>query len=423
MQLPQVKEERDLLLKKIYDYCVKVNWQKTKLDEMARELGTTRTNLRKLAKKYAKETLTAENYQKLIEQVDEIIDFEKTNSRTKLTQVNPILLELYNKETYYLWETKKEKELVLKYIYEYCIKANWEDNELKKLATKLNIPISKLKNIAKKYAKDTLSNKEYESLNKHINEIITSNLEIKKITLPQINPILEKLLGKKTYLLWENEEEKELVLKYIYNHCNEIKFSKEKVEQFSNWLGIHPYKISEFYKEYTLKYLKWTKEEYHIKRCEYLRNIKHIPETKKIYDGLLNAISVEEIIQIIASSKLEFQVIENDIKNYVTKYHNGKSEIKENLENKIKIYIDYTSNLILSNQVNTQEQIVVAITLVKLFVESKKSLTKDEFLQKKGINTKIFTNYLSLVMLNNFNLFNLYALKITDPNNVSRKKI
>ena len=73
MQLPQVKEERDLLLKKIYDYCVKVNWQKTKLDEMARELGTTRTNLRKLAKKYAKETLTVENYQKLIEQVDEII--------------------------------------------------------------------------------------------------------------------------------------------------------------------------------------------------------------------------------------------------------------------------------------------------------------------------------------------------------------
>ena len=93
MELPQNKVERNILLKKIFDYCIKVNWQKTKLDELARELGTTRTDLRKLAKRYAKEILSSEEYKNLCEEVDEIVDFERKDTKTKLSIVNPILLK------------------------------------------------------------------------------------------------------------------------------------------------------------------------------------------------------------------------------------------------------------------------------------------------------------------------------------------
>lgn len=288
MKLPQSKEEKNKLLKKIYDYCIKVNWQKTKLDELARELGTTRTELRNLAKRYAKKILDTKAYENLCQQVDEIVDFEKKDTKTKLPILNPILLDKIGKETYLLWETKEEKELVLKYIYDYCIKVKWDKNELEKLAKKLGITVIRLKEHAKKYVKGYLPSEAYELVKQQINEAATSKRELKKLTIPIINPILLEKFGKTTYLLWENEEEKELILKFIYEYCNKYNFSNKSIEQLSKLLGISPYRINKCYQEYTFKYLKLTKEEYHKKRNEYAqrKRSKNIPKTKQTNESL-----------------------------------------------------------------------------------------------------------------------------------------
>lgn len=424
MQLPQVKEERDLLLKKIYDYCVKANWQKTKLDEMARELGTTRTNLRKQAKKYAKKILTAENYQKLIEHVDEIIDFERKDTKTKLTVINPILLTITGKSTYLLWETEEEKKLVLKTIYDYCINENWDKLKLEELAKNLGFSYTKIKELAKKYVKEYFPPKEYVLLIHEINDNSISNRELNKITLSVVNPILLQKLGKSTFLLWESEEEKELVLKYIYLFCDKFNFSNEKIEQLSNYLGISSYKINEFYKEYVFKYLKWTKEEYHKKRCKYAQNnrLKKEPESKKIYDSLLIVSSIEDILKIINNSKLKIQTIKRGISNYTNTYHNGNQNIKKDLSEKINRYIDYESKQKLSTNKNVTEQITIASTIIKAFVDSQKYLTVEDFCKKEGIDKEIFNEYLSIILDYNLELFNQYSFKITN-NNVLINKI
>lgn len=425
MQLPQVKEERDLLLKKIYDYCVKVNWQKTKLDEMARELGTTRTDLRKLAKRYAKEILSSEEYKNLCEKVDEIVDFERKDTKTKLSIINPILLTITGKSTYLLWETEEEKELVLKTIYEYCINENWDKLKLEELAKNLGLSYTKIKELAKKYVKEYFPPKEYELLINEINDNSISNRELNKITLSVVNPILLQKLGKSTFLLWESEEEKELVLKYIYLFCDKFNFSNEKIEQLSNWLGIHPYKINEFYKEYVFKYLKWTKEQYHQKRCKYVQNnrLKKEPESKKIYDSLLIVSSIEDILKIINNSKLKIQTIKRGISNYINTHHNGNKNIKKDLSEKINRYIDYESKQRLSTNKNVTEQITIASTIIKAFVDSEKYLTVEDFCKEKGIDKEIFNEYLSIILDYNLELFNQYSLKITNNSNILINKI
>ena len=299
MQLPENKEEKNMLLKTIFDYCVEVNWQKTSLDKKARELGTTRTKLRKLAKSYAKKNLNYEEYQKLCQELEEILDFEKKDTRSKLNVINPILLEKINKSTYLLWENKEEREIVLEYIYNYCTKENWDKNKLNELAKKLGITIDRLKVHAKKYAKEHLSFEDYQLVEQQIKESAITSRELKKIKLTIINPIILQELNKTTYLLWENEKEKELVLKYIYEYCVKSRFNGSNIESLAQWLGITKENINEYCKEYALEYLKWTKEQYFRKRCEYLKNSLEFPNI------------LEEIKQIIAYIK--FGIIENRI--------------------------------------------------------------------------------------------------------------
>lgn len=112
----QYIEDRELLSKKIYDYCVKVEWEPNKLEEFAKELNLTSKTVKRLAKEYAKKNLEEEEYKRLLKQINE--GNKKENKRNlKLYIINPILLELKGKKTYYLWENDEEKELVFKYIY------------------------------------------------------------------------------------------------------------------------------------------------------------------------------------------------------------------------------------------------------------------------------------------------------------------
>lgn len=110
---------------------------------------------------------------------------------------------------------------------------------------------------------------------------INGTLDLNLI-LSIINPILQKKTGKITYELWETDEEKELVLKYIYYYCYNFNFSNTSIEQLSNLLGISKSIINECCKEYALKCLQWTETQYNQKRfeCSEILSKQKTPKSK-----------------------------------------------------------------------------------------------------------------------------------------------
>lgn len=432
MELPQIKEKREILLKKIYDYCIKVNWQMNKLEELAIELDFTSSELKELALTYASEHTTPKEYEDLCIHLASMADVTPLHYETKLNIVNPILLEKTGKITYFIWETKEEREIVLKYIYEYCINVNWSKLKLDELAIKLDINTTRIKKLAKQYAKKNLNPEEYNALINKINTILATERNLKKLTLPIINPILLKKANKTTYLLWENEEDKELVLKYIYYYCKNFKFAKYRIDQLSKFIRISSKKIKELCKEYALKYLKLSEEQYKQILNEYIEINKEDTrdrirekaknrdsKSKVIYDALLNASTLEEIIKILDKDDMsKGYILCSAIPNYIIIYHNGDEKIKEELKGKIKMYTDYISNLKKEQkqeqkEKEKQEKTTIAITTISSFINDTECNSIEYFCKKNAISKKEFTIYVDIVSEINFELFSQYDSKVT----------
>lgn len=292
MELPQIKEKRELLLKKIYNYCISVNWDIDKLEELAKELDLTSIRIKKLALTYARENLEPKDYNLFYKHATKTFNNSIKKYNKNLKVINPILLEKTEKTTYLLWETAEERKIVLKYIYEYCIKVNWNKFKIEELAIKLNIETTILKELALLYAKNNLTTEKFEKLKFKINEIFESEQDLKKIILPIINPILLNTTGKKTYLLWETSEEKELVSQYIYNHCNNSNWNSDEIEILAKKLKISNEEIKNLIEEYASKNLN--KEELNQLKLEINKVLNNRQELKPITLAIINPILLEK---------------------------------------------------------------------------------------------------------------------------------
>ena len=166
----QYTEDRELLSKKIYDYCIKVEWEPNKLEEFAKELGLTITIIKKLAKEYAKKNLDEEAFKQLSQKISDTNKRKTINNVPKLYIINPILLELREKETYYLWENAEEKEVVLEYIFNYCGGLNWQHDKYKELVERIGFDKAHIKLLIKKYVESYLSTEEYNLLMENMDE-------------------------------------------------------------------------------------------------------------------------------------------------------------------------------------------------------------------------------------------------------------
>jgi len=176
-----------------------------------------------------------------------------------------------------------------------------------------------------------------------------NNQKDKVEKLTKINPILQKLTGKNTYLLWENEEEKKIVLEYIYNYCENNIYDRVKIYELSVWSGLSYAQIDGYAKKYALEYLGYSLEKYTQRKITYgLRRRQHKNSEKKeiyyprIFDNILNAKTLEEIVQIASVPGIKLSTLRR-FDDYIRRHHNGDEKVKEKLKLKIKMYSDYIS--------------------------------------------------------------------------------
>jgi len=251
--------------------------------------------------------------------------------------------------------------------------------------------------------------------------------KVNAINLTKINPILHKLTGKTTYLLWENEEEKEMVLKYIYDYCENNIYDREKIYELSQWSGVSCNKIEEYSKKYAIEYLGHTIEEYNKRKLAYgrKRNQQKAEEKNlyypRIYEKILNAATLEEIINILSEPGIKLHTLMH-YKDYINRHCNGDNKVKEQLKLKIKMYIEYISdknrNELENKKIKEMQQIIsTAIEAIKKFINDTECYTIDYFCYKNGFDKKTFEEYITIIREYQTDLYNIYDKKINDIRN------
>jgi len=252
-----------------------------------------------------------------------------------------------------------------------------------------------------------------------------NNQKDKVEKLTKINPILQKLTGKNTYLLWENEEEKKIVLEYIYNYCENNIYDRVKIYELSVWSGLSYAQIDGYAKKYALEYLGYSLEKYTQRKITYgLRRRQHKNSEKKeiyyprIFDNILNAKTLEEIVQIASVPGIKLSTLRR-FDDYIRRHHNGDEKVKEKLKLKIKMYTDYISEknrIELENKKNNKihQVLSTAIETITKFINDTDCNTIEYFCYKYGLNKKTFEEYVTIIREYQIDLYNIYDKKIND---------
>ena len=391
------------ILRKICEYCEKANWDEEKIKTLAIEIGMSVEELIERAKKY-----------------QEIKEVGK-----KLDVINPILLKTLNKETYYLWENIKEKEIVLKYIFNYFVKVSLEQNEIEKLAKKLSLTSETLKKYYKYYISEYLTESQQKEIKLFEEKVAKKKRELlnkqkqedlikKGLSLPNTNPALLEVKHKKVNVMWEDENDRIIVLKYIYDYCVRNLFSRKYLKSLSERFGFHQgIKLIEKYaKEYALTYLHMSEEEYEQKRKEYseqllISNKQNMKNNKKIiYERILASRTVEEVVKIVDNCNFTSNELKSALVDYIIVHQNNDEEKERILKEKLSEYTAYKSKQsriarekqekIIREQ-EKEAKLQTAIKTIEYFITKTHYNNIEEFCDDFIVNRELFSYYVELI--------------------------
>lgn len=299
-------------------------------------------------------------------------------------------------------------ESLYKNAYDCCVKVNWDVDKLTR------------------YSKELIASPE---------EILKwGKLYQSKLThergpeITVVNPILLELYNKKVKVMWEDAYEKRLVLKYIYNYCEQNQYDEQAIVCLGERFGYLRYsnKILEYAKEYATTYLKMSSEEYKKRKEEYgkarLRQYYQERETKskKIFTNLLKAKTLEEIINVIENSDTSISSIRSLLGHYVMLHHNNDIEIEQILRKKITMYTNYTHELLVKRkeeearrlqETQDKKDLPEARKYIKKFITDSKVETKEQFCAVYNIEEKLFDYYVEVLNRQETELYNKYKEK------------
>lgn len=300
-------------------------------------------------------------------------------------------------------------ESLYKKAYYCCIKVNWDVDKLIRYSKELVASPEEILRWGKLYQSKLIHERGAE------------------ITV--VNPILLELRNKKVKVMWEDEYEKRIVLKHIYDYCEQNMYDEQAITCLGERFGFSKYsdKIDKYAKEYAITYLKMSSEEYKKRKEKYgkerLRQYYKERETKskKIFTNLLKAKTLEEIIKVIETSELTIASIRSLLGHYVMLHHNNDEKTEQELRTKINMYTAYTRELLMKQKEQEErelqekkdkENLPQAIECIKKFLFDSKVEAKEQFCASYNIEENLFDYYLEVLQRKNIELYNKYQEKI-----------
>lgn len=300
------------------------------------------------------------------------------------------------------------------YLYKYYISYNYSNRCFNDLSDELGIKPSILKSYIYSYAKNYLG-KSAKEFDKYREEQRNKNNDL---YLSKKNIILEKH-GIETNFLWDNDEQKEIFLKDIYDYSSKYKFSEKSSKKMAEDIGITTSKYLYLVQLYMKDYLKVSKREMDKETNYSLNSIdrKRLNDPKNsIYKRILQSDNYNEINELVENSPYTFSILKNDFRHYTLFYSDLQVQIiidrivkfqkirreeikksryfsKENVKRKENLKIKEKAEGIVNKYIDSED-----ISIYEFFRFN--NITIDEFLERveevKKTNKDLYEKYLEV---------------------------
>ncbi len=213
----------------------------------------------------------------------------------------------------------------LESLYKYYQECNYSNKCFNDISEDLGIRPSILKSYIYSYAKNTLG-KNTKEFDEFRIEQRSKNMDL---YLSRINIVLEKHEIETKYL-WNNEEQKEIFLKDIYNYSSKNGFTEKSSKEMAKNIGISTSKYLYLIKLYMNEYLNASQKDIEEKTNYNLNSVdrKRISDDKnKIFKLILDSKDYEDVKRIINDSIYSAGVLNNDFRFYEKFYSEEQAHI------------------------------------------------------------------------------------------------
>lgn len=296
-----------------------------------------------------------------------------------------------------------KREPFLKRVYNYCEEVGYD---IKRTAPQTRI-------WARTYIRDYLglSEEELEEKLKEVNsKVENSSREARHNRggrCSKFNPVfLEKGIQQRT--LWENKEQKEEVLKYIYDFLSNANYSAEAMEMLQDSFGLGWSSISRYSKMYATEYLKMTSEEFNELKFQ-ARKKQNKPDTYKIFEDLL-ACEETDRVTLLKNSGFSMTVLYDRAFNWASSY-GGRDNLKivRGAINCVRQSMKEEQKSIRERQKEQEafEMLSTARKIVLDFIANPEKIPS--FCEKNKIEQTEFKKMVSIVQTYDSNLFEQYT--------------
>lgn len=376
----------------IYIFGVSVNWDVEQMRKYGRLYGYNFEIINKLALSYVEHKGNQEEYKKLVD----------------------------------LFKHQKDEEI--NKIYNFCVSINWDIHKMIEYGRLHAYSLEEIKELALSYILPKYNYDEYWKLDN-----LFRKYDIKEIdSRYNVNPVLLRK-GVRTQLLWRTDDEKEEVLKYIYDAWKNTNLSKANI---IDMFHIDNHKLNKLLFMYARDYLSMSFEEWQNEDKKIMAS-KHLDYSRGkasvVLDKLLKLKNVDEIVDTIDSSGLSSYYLRQAIHNHlVTHVHGDYDKNQEILTNALDQYLEYKAKERKEKRASDKERqwqkyvedtLPAANKLVEDFINSNydnvQNYVDANYVNFEGELTgvQIFNKCLELVKEHNEELYKKYREKIDGKRN------
>lgn len=297
-----------------------------------------------------------------------------------------------------------KREEFLKSVYDYCEEVEYD----------LERTTTKTRRWARLYIQDYLGlsygerERKFKEIKNKVDKYISEKKHKESGKIDNFNPVLLKK-GIKQKKLWENEEQKEEVLKYIYDFCKNVDYNARRMEELETSFGFCAGSAYRYSKMYAIEYLGIPIEEFNEMKSM-VRKEQKKPKLYRIFEELLECKDENDMINLLKNSGVHMSVLYDRAYSWAISYRR-MNDLK-----KVRDIINITRQSIQEENIAIKKeerkkkalaQLPIARKMVLDFIGSSEKIP--EFCQKNQIDIIEFKKMVAIVKNYDPNLFEQYS--------------